>query len=94
MLSERFPDLGFESQRKVVSTDVFRVTALEQGARAWNAMDGTQILAELDIVDGPRVQAEVARIIARRSVEQSFRLWDLLSLEAWARGHTGVAIRA
>ncbi len=92
MLSERFPDLGFESQRKVVSTDVFRVTALEQGARAWEAMGGTPLLSELDIVDGALVEAEVADIVSRNSVDRSFRLWDLLSLEAWARGHAGVAI--
>jgi asparagine synthetase B (glutamine-hydrolysing) len=87
MLAERFPDLGFESQRKIVSTDVFRVTALEQGARAWEAMGGVPMLAELGIVDAAGVQAEVARIISRGLVEQSYRLWDLLSLEAWARGH-------
>jgi asparagine synthetase B (glutamine-hydrolysing) len=94
MLAERFPDLGFESQRKVVSTDAFRTTALLQGGAAWQAMDGTPLLAELGIVDGTLVRREADDILASGSTARSYRLWDLLSLESWARGHTGDLARS
>jgi asparagine synthetase B (glutamine-hydrolysing) len=94
MLAERFPDLGFDSQRKVVSTDAFRTTALRQGAGAWAAMDGTPLLADLGIVDGALVEREIDAIVSSGSAARSFRLWDLLSLESWARGHTGDLARS
>lgn len=85
MLARRFPDRGFEKQKKVQATGFFRSMMLQEGAHAWEIMGGTPALAELGIVDPHLLDATVRAILADPQSSQSFVIWDLLSLEAWAR---------
>lgn len=84
-LARRFPELGFERQRKVVALDFFRSLLLEEGGRAWQAYDGVSTLAEAGIVDGDRANRAVETALRDRRGRGSDRIWDLLTCEAWFR---------
>jgi hypothetical protein len=86
MLARRFPELGFERQRKVIAdgfaSDIF-VNEIPQMLRE---MGGAKALAELGIVDPRQLDDAIARVAsdpAERS--RSFLLWHVISLESWAR---------
>jgi asparagine synthetase B (glutamine-hydrolysing) len=85
MLAERFPGLGFESQKKVVSTGYFRETMLQEAALAWKETGGVRALDDLGVVDGPSFGGAVDSILAGRDLRTTYRIWDVLSLEVWAR---------
>lgn len=85
MLARRFPGLGFDHQRKVLSLDFFRSTMLREGRRMWDEMGGTPTLVELGVVDGPAQGRMVDEIIRSNRVHDVFRIWDMLTLEAWVR---------
>jgi asparagine synthase (glutamine-hydrolysing) len=89
MLARRFPELGFERQRKVTATAVARTMFVREGEVAWRRMGGATALAALGVVDGAATSAMVESLLAKGgSPEQnaySYRIWDILALEAWAR---------
>lgn len=86
MLDERFPELGFARKRKVVSLSYAENIFSDQGPRAWASMGSTWALAELGVIDPGRLAQEVASTFAGPSQRRYFyRLWDLMSLEAWLR---------
>jgi asparagine synthase (glutamine-hydrolysing) len=85
MLEQRFPQLDFGTQKKVVSLDFFRSTMLNEGERAWRSMGGVPALAELGIVDAVSVDRTLREILDHRRQGDAFRIWDILNLEAWLR---------
>ncbi|MBD0329387.1 MAG: hypothetical protein ICV64_04715 [Thermoleophilia bacterium] len=89
MLAKRFPDLGFERHRKIIGTPVVREINVREGAVAWRRMGGTKALAELGIVDGAKAGRLVEGILGRPGSPEenvhSYRVWDILALEAWVR---------
>jgi asparagine synthetase B (glutamine-hydrolysing) len=85
MLSRRFPGLGFEKQKKVVSLEFFRGLMLEEGAQVWKQIGGTSTLGDLGIVDAKQVDAEITQVLAGRDAAQSYRIWDFVAAEKWAR---------
>jgi asparagine synthase (glutamine-hydrolysing) len=89
MLARRFPELGFERQRKVAGTAVARTMFVREGRVAWRRFGGATALASLGVVDGAATSALIESLLAnRRSPEEnaySYRIWDILALEAWAR---------
>lgn len=85
MLSRRFPELGFEKQKKVVSLEFFRELMLEEGAQVWKQIGGTSALGDLGIVDAKKVDAEVTQVLAGRDAAQSYRIWDFVAAEKWTR---------
>jgi hypothetical protein len=89
-LARRFPELGFERQRKVSGTPVSRRIFVEQGGAAWRKLGGATALADLGVVDANAVFDQVNGLLSIRPVANnvhSYRIWDLVSLEAWARSH-------
>lgn len=89
MIARRFPTLGFEAQRKVNASGVARTLVVQDGGRAWRELGGATTLAELGVVDGVRVQRFVDDLLGlpvapARNVE-SYRIWDILTLEVWTR---------
>jgi hypothetical protein len=85
MLDQRFPQLDFGTQKKIVSLDFFRSTMLNEGERAWRSMGGVPALAELGIVDAVAVDRVLREILDHRRQGDAFRIWDILNLEAWLR---------
>lgn len=84
-VARRFPQLGFERQKKMFSTNFFNSMMLQDGKKVWQAMDGTPALAELGIVDRERLGSTIEGILAGNQLRQAYRIWDVLNLESWLR---------
>ena len=84
-VARRFPQLGFERQKKVISTNFFNSTMLQDGKKAWQALGGTPALAELGIVDAERLDSTIDGILGGNKFDQAYRIWDVLNLESWLR---------
>lgn len=91
MLAKRFPDLGFETHRKITGNTTARTLYVEEGRLAWGRLGGAHALEELGIVDGDRVRRLVEDLLTQSVAPEknlySYRVWDILTLEAWARAH-------
>jgi asparagine synthase (glutamine-hydrolysing) len=91
MLAHRFPNLGFETHRKVTGNTTARTMYVQEGRPAWRRLKGATALDELGIVDGQRVHRLVEDVLTRPGAPEknlySYRVWDILTLEAWARTH-------
>jgi hypothetical protein len=89
MLARRFPELGFERQRKVTGTPVVRELVTREGKVAWRRMGGATALAELGIVDEGAASTLIDGVLDQaKSPEKNvyaYRVWDILALEAWVR---------
>jgi hypothetical protein len=85
-LAQRFPDLGFAQQRKLVPATLYDDVVLNEGWAAWQRMGGVSSLGELGLVDVSGLSANVVAIFFGRQPKQFPRVWDVLSLEAWLRG--------
>jgi asparagine synthetase B (glutamine-hydrolysing) len=86
MLSERFPDLGFERQKKVTSTNYFLSMILEGAPDAWRRVGGVEALSDLGIIDGGAFQRAARDTIRERRPGGLQAVWEVLMMEAWLRG--------
>ena len=90
-LARRFPELGFERQRKVTAIPVARRTLVEEGRPAWRRLGGATALANLGVVDANAVSDLMAGLLSNGKNSEnnfhSYRILDIISLEAWARSH-------
>jgi asparagine synthase (glutamine-hydrolysing) len=84
-VAQRFPQLGFEQQKKIISTNFFNSTMLREGKIAWKVLGGTQALGELGIVDERRLGSTIEKILAENQSREAYRIWEVLNLEAWLR---------
>jgi hypothetical protein len=85
-VARRFPNLGFESQRKSSATTFYRKVMLTEGPKAWELLGGAATtLGRLGVVDTKRHTATMAEIFAGQRSQESYRIWTTLQLEAWAR---------
>jgi asparagine synthase (glutamine-hydrolysing) len=86
MLARRFPDAGFERQKKVIGNEFAFDTFVTEIPQVLAEMGGARGLSELGIVD----QGELDRALWRMQSDpkerrNSYRLWHVLGLEAWVR---------
>jgi len=84
-LARRFPDLGFERQKKVDATDFYSSVILQEGADAWQALGGTTALVGLGIIDQQHLCPAMEQILGRREARKAYRVWSVLNAEAWVR---------
>jgi asparagine synthetase B (glutamine-hydrolysing) len=97
-LARRFPEAGFEDQKKVLITDFSTSTLTAQIPRAWEEYQGAPTLSSSGIVDGNALQSafrsSLNRLQGRERGDGSsvlefsmlaHKLWSVLNLEAWAR---------
>jgi asparagine synthase (glutamine-hydrolysing) len=87
-LAERFPNLGFREHRKLTADDFFALVLRREGKAAWDRLGGGTALADLGVVDRAGAEAFVADVSQGGRRGEEFRLWYLLSLEAWVRART------
>jgi len=87
-VARRFPDLGFEKQRKVLAADFFASNIWEQAPAAWRDSKAAKTLAELGVIDSARVEALLEETVRKRSVRGAGVLWEILNLNAWASGQS------
>ena len=87
-LIRRFPDLGFDRQRKsFVGAAQLSVLATQADA-ARQAMGGLPTLVDLGVVDREQVRVLLDDALAGRTHRGRLGwAWELLNLEAWARAH-------
>jgi asparagine synthase (glutamine-hydrolysing) len=85
MLSRRFPGLGVEQQRKIISTNFFRETILRDGLDIWQSVGGAEALGDLGIVDAAALDRSVRATVNGAVSAEAYRIWDVLSLETWVR---------
>jgi asparagine synthase (glutamine-hydrolysing) len=87
-LTERFPGLGFERQRKS-NLGAALLSVLETQARpVRQAMGELRALADLGVLDGGQVRVLMDDALAGRSHRHRLGwVWELLNLEAWIRAH-------
>jgi asparagine synthase (glutamine-hydrolysing) len=97
-LAARFPDAGFQSQKKVLSTTLSTRLMAEQTPHAWRKMGGVPALRTAGIVDEKVLQLDVERrleVIKRpnsvngeenlaRSIA-AHGIWTVLNAESWLR---------
>jgi len=84
-LARRFPDLGFDRQRKLDASTFFRRTLVGEGSAGWQSIGGAKALQALGVLSAPEWETEFQNL---RSNEQSlymYRIWLVLNLETWAR---------
>ncbi len=85
-LARRFPALGLERQRKVLSTPFFQSLLQREAATLADAVGDFPALSALGIVDGRRMRAEVVEGF-QQGRRQSNRIWEAIKLETWVQSH-------
>ncbi len=84
-LARRFPQLGFERQKKMLAHSFFDSIVWKEGMPAWRSLGGTPALAELGIVEPTLLKREIEGILEERRMRHGFRIWEVLNLESWVR---------
>ena len=83
-LARRFPNLGFERQKKILVKEYFSSVMFGEGAVLWRSLGGPRALAELGIIDGLATEKMIQQIFGKNPGE-AFRVCELLCLETWLR---------
>jgi asparagine synthetase B (glutamine-hydrolysing) len=86
-LARRFPQLGFERQKKRAGTSFYRTILQQSIPPLWREQGGLPSLSDLGIVDGAKAAAMIEDAIAPPYKENLRFVWDLLNLEAWTSAH-------
>lgn len=84
-LAQRFPGLGFDRQKKLVSLNFFRSTVLRDSKQAWQQLGSLEALGTLGVVEPGALGHEVETILASGASSRVDQLWHILSLETWLR---------
>jgi len=84
-VARRFPNLGFDVQRKTNATAFFRRSVCAGAGAVWNASSGLPALSELGVVDSQEISADLGAIIAGHRPHETHQIWNVLNLEGWAR---------
>jgi asparagine synthase (glutamine-hydrolysing) len=87
-LARRFPNLGFEQQRKVEGTRFYSSLIYRQARELWQQLGGTPTLGKLGIVDERSIEQGFEHFLTRQKQGDAHHAWSILNLEAWARAHT------
>jgi len=87
MLARRFPELGFESHKKVLATNYFTGLVLREGPQAWRDLGGAKALYRTGVLDSVRLDSWIREVFEGIQLRETARLWNLMSLEVWIRGH-------
>ncbi|MEP6506950.1 MAG: asparagine synthase-related protein [Gemmatimonadales bacterium] len=84
-LAQRFPQLGFDRQKKVLATNFVRETILREARPAWSGAGGAPTLASLGVVEPTLLKREMDAIMMQPGSARTYRIWDVLNVESWAR---------
>jgi hypothetical protein len=83
-LARRFPNLGFERQKKILVTDFYSSVMLREGPVILRSLGGLRTLAELGIIDGLATERVIRQIHGKNS-DVAFPVCALLNMETWLR---------
>jgi asparagine synthase (glutamine-hydrolysing) len=91
-LHRRFPNLGFERQKKVRAFGFYRAAQLDEGPRLWKSVGGAQALADLGIVDAQALNSHISNLFSDAQPQFTYRIKEILMLEAWLRPRLGLPL--
>jgi asparagine synthase (glutamine-hydrolysing) len=87
-LSRRFPNLGFDRQRKSNLGSAFLSVLETETSAVRQTLGGFPTLVDLGVIDREQVRALLDDALAGRSHRGRLGwAWELLNLEAWTRAH-------
>jgi hypothetical protein len=87
-LARRFPDVGFERQKKVVATRFSAALMRAEAPRVWASLGGATALAEAGVVEARGATAFFEHAMRPSSTSKDLYLaWELVACEAWFRCH-------
>jgi asparagine synthetase B (glutamine-hydrolysing) len=81
----RFPEAGFERQRKVSAVSFFQERLEAEALPRWRELGGATALASLGVVDPMGLERAVTTTSAGGRLRRLNELWELMVLEAWVR---------
>jgi asparagine synthase (glutamine-hydrolysing) len=84
-LDRRFPDVGFERQRKVTATNFYRALLEADALSCWSRLGGATALAALGVVDPAAVDRSIRTMSTGSQSPELHQLCELMHLEAWVR---------
>jgi hypothetical protein len=85
-LARRFPDLGFERQRKVLGLNFYKSLVEQDGADIWGELGGAKALKSLGIIDEKGLDSYMKpRLNRPRDARDAHELLTVLNLESWTR---------
>jgi hypothetical protein len=83
-VDRRFPQLGFERQRKVTATGFGKSIVVTEGVKAFQKVQGGLALAEHGVVAEEPLKEHLNAVL-RDPRGLPHVLWEVLTLEAWLR---------
>jgi len=83
-IARRFPNLGFDRQRKVAATSFYRTILQKEGPAVAQKLGDPEALTALGVVDADRARRFLKEAFARGG-KDLHRVWHLINLETWAR---------
>jgi len=87
-LAVRFPQLGFEQQRKLDAIDFYASSLHREGPEILKKLGKMRALANLGIIDERTADEVLRKVLARRENGKAiYRFWNIVNLESWARAH-------
>jgi asparagine synthetase B (glutamine-hydrolysing) len=87
-MARRFPNLGFDRQRKVEATGFYASLIYTDGHNIWEKLGGARTLADLGVVDSKVLNSTIETVLGRRREgTHAHQVWNTLNLETWARAH-------
>lgn len=85
-VARRFPDLGFERQRKVLAVNFYRSLVEQDGAGIWQELGGAKALKSLGIIEEQGLDSFLRPLLNRpRDAKDAHKLLTVLNLESWTR---------
>jgi asparagine synthase (glutamine-hydrolysing) len=84
-LARRFPQLGFERQRKLLATEWNLAVCRSEGPPLWERLGRARVLAALGVVEPQRYHAMLEECPRSNSLSVVHRVFHGANLEAWAR---------
>lgn len=87
VLKRRFPELGFERQRKVLASNFFARVMSEEAQGVLRSLGGIAALDELGIADGSEFESTLQNAIQTGDNWRITQMWHVLNLESWVRLH-------
>ncbi len=84
-VARRFPELGFEAQRKIDLIKFFPSIVRAEGPGVWRRMGGAKALVAMGLADREKLDSWAQGVFRSDEHPVAFRLWLLMSMESWLR---------
>lgn len=84
-LARRFPDLGFEKQKKIVIRRSLPQSVLGDGVRLWKQGGKATALPALGLAHADKLDAYLTEALQSKNHHDTFRAWQVVTTEHWLR---------